>query len=182
MLENDYVDKILRGFGASSKVDIAAFQLQIPEGCYIKKRYWSNPCKITYKTALKISSWQIVFRRTSIIDNKIQFDENIGSGISKAGGEEKIFLHRCLECGLTIFYYPFMIGCVSHIQSQWIHHLFTKEYFVDWGYYSRRLHGGIPFATILCVFFALKKYKAYSDKTPFLIALCAMLKGIYLKK
>mgnify|MGYP000210163772 CR=1 FL=1 len=181
-LDDNYVDKINEVFVSYPDIDIAAFKLNIPTNSYIKKRYWGHRLKISYKTALKISSWQIVFKRNPIIKENVCFDEKIGSGVTKAGGEEKIFLHQSLKRGLNIYYFPICIGTVSHSVSQWAHFIFTKDYFIDWGYYTRRLHGGRPFAVFAAFYFCIRKYKEYHKKTSFSLALKSILYGIFIKK
>lgn len=180
--EDDYEDKIIKVFEQNSKLDIAAFKLVFASNAYIKKKFWSVPMRINYKTALKISSVQIAFNLDSIKRRKIFFDENIGSGVTKAGGEEKIFLHNCLAKSLTIFYYPICIGTVSFETSQWSQFIFTKEYFEDWGYFARRLRGGRSLAIVAGLYFLIKKHSDYCNKISFFSALKSLYIGILIKK
>ena len=132
-LEDDYAIQILNTFETST-MDIGAFKFHILGIPYINKTFWTVSRRINYRTALKISSIQIAFKRRVVLDNNLNFDEKIGSGMTKAGGEEKVFLHRCLECGLFIVYHPIYITSVTYDQSQWAHHIFSEEYCVDWEY------------------------------------------------
>ncbi len=180
--EDDYEDKIIKVFEENSKLDVAAFKLVFASNAYVKKKFWPNPLKINYKTALKISSVQIAFKLDSIKSKKIHFDENIGSGVTKAGGEEKIFLHNCLAKSLMIVYHPICIGTVAFETSQWSQFIFTKEYFEDWGYFARKLRGGRLFAIVAGWYFLIRKYSDYCDKISFFSALKSLYSGILIKK
>ena len=147
----------------------------------MNKTFWDTKKEIKYASSLKISSWQIAFKPIDIKKNAIQFDETIGSGMTKAGGEEKIFQHECLKKGLKILYQPITIGALSFNDSQWAHHIFSEAYFHDWGFYTKKLKWGKFGATIMSILFAFKKKNSYQTKTTFKTALTAMLKGIWSK-
>lgn len=180
-LVDDYVQIIKKSVEYHPDVSVFAYKFKLSENYYMKKVFWTEERVIDYKTALKISSWQILFKREEIIKKGIWFDEEIGSGITKAGGEEKIFQHDCLKCNLKIMYQPYVIGSIKYEASQWTQNLFTKPYFVDWGYYFRRLKWGKLGATIMCGMFAIKKREEYKHKLSLFSATKAMLKGIWIK-
>ena len=181
-LEDDYADKLIYWFDKFSESSVIASRFVIPDNYYVKKVFWDNPLVINYKNALKISSWQIAFKRNHILDNNIRFDPEIGSGVTNAGGEEKIFLHDCLSKGLKVYYQPDIIGHISFNDSQCVNHLFTKEYFIDWGYYALRLKGGRFMAVLLSAAFAVKIRKEYGGTCSLWGAWINMLKGIFIKK
>ncbi|MDE6860122.1 MAG: glycosyltransferase family 2 protein [Duncaniella sp.] len=182
ILENDYVYKIKSAFNNHPNFSVISFRFNMPSNYYMTKTFWNESKVINYKTALKISSWQIAFRKKDITLNNIHFDEKIGSGVTKAGGEEKIFLHNCLSYNLKVMYVPITIGNMTFQASQWVDNIFSPEYFIDWGYYTKRLKGGSLGATILSLLFAIKKHPEYTHKCSFHKAFTSMLKGIYLKK
>ncbi|MBD5226350.1 MAG: glycosyltransferase family 2 protein [Bacteroidales bacterium] len=181
-LDDGYVDAIQSMFESNPEISVGAFRFKMPSNYYMNKTFWNEHKNIDYTSALKISSWQIAFKRDDIVANKIAFDNNIGSGKTKAGGEEKIFLHDCLKAGLKIKYFPISIGKISYEVSQWASNIFSEEYFVDWGYYTRRLKWGRFGAIGLSFLFAYKKRKEYKDKCTFDKALRSMLRGVLLKK
>lgn len=160
---------------------VFAFRFDMPEHYYMKKTFWEEQREINYIDALKISSVQLAFRLKDIRNGNIRFDETVGSGITKAGGEEKIFQHDCLKKGLKILYQPITIGALSFNDSQWAHHIFSEAYFHDWGFYTKKLRWGKLGATVMCLLFAIKKKNAYKTKTTLKNALSAMLKGIWAK-
>lgn len=172
IMNDDYETKILDAFIEYPTADIIAFQIE-----NAGKQYSSKGKRVNYITALKIASWQIAFRRKSIIDKDIWFDEMLGSGVSKAGGEENMFLYDCLKKGLKIYYVPVVIGTMVKGESQWFHG-FTKEYFYDRGVFTKKLMGSF-FASLYAVYFLVFKYPLYNDDISFRQSLFNLFKGIY---
>ena len=179
---DNYEEIILNAYAENKNASVITFKFNVTTSTYVNKTFWTEGKEIGYLSALKISSQQISFRREAINQNNIRFDVEIGSGASKAGGEEKIFLHNCLEKGLNIRYVPQCIVNVSYGDSQWAHYIYSKDYFVDFGYYVRRLHGRKFFAVPLCAFFAVKKYSHYKNNFSFMTCLKLLYKGIFIKK
>ena len=178
-LNDNYPEIIQQSFITHPEYSVFAFRFKMPENYHVKKHFWDDTIEINYLSALKISSVQIAFKLESIQNNGIVFDETVGSGMTKAGGEEIIFQHDCLKSGLKILYRPITIGTLLFQDSQWAHHIFSNEYFHDWGCYTKKLRWGKLGATIMSLFYAVKKRKAYKPKTTFCKALTAMLKGIW---
>lgn len=128
-------------------------------------------------SALKISSWQIAFRKDSILKNKILFDKNFGSGTKNGPGEETLFLYECLKNKLKILYIPEIIGSVAQTNSQWFKG-FTPKYFFDRGKLTRKLMGAF-IATLYAIEFSIAKYPRYKKEISFLSALKNNIKGIF---
>lgn len=181
VLDEGYQEKILNAFKQYPQADLLAFIVSVSEAGYDTKKYRDHVGKLNYFTSLKISSYQIAFKRQAILEKSIMFDESIGSGASTAGGEENIFLHDCLKKGLQLWFVPVHIAYASQEVSQWAHHLFTRTFFEDRGRFTKKLWGGHSFAFAYAFFYAMKKYPRYKHKTTFRIALFAMLKGIFTK-
>ena len=179
ILDLDYENKIISAFNKNKDADLIIFKVSVGKTSYHQKKYKEKPFKVNYLSALKVTSWQIAFRRDSIINNNIFFDESVGSGVSKAGGEENIFLHDCLRKGLKIQYEPIHIGVAIQGESQWALNIFTKEYFYDRGIFTQKLYGGKLFASIYAIYFSIRKYTLYRNKTSFIQALFQMFKGIF---
>lgn len=173
ILDENYQEKILNAFEQYQEADLLVFVVSCE-----KKEYRDYAFKINFFNSLKVASWQIAFRRQSVLTKSIRFDESVGSGVSAAGGEENIFLHDCLRKGLQIWFVPIHIGRVTQEVSQWAHNIFTPIFFVDRGRFTKKLWGGHVFALAYAFFYAVKKYPQYKDKTSFFTALFSMLKGI----
>lgn len=172
ILNSDYSAVIKRAFDDNPKADIIAFKIANTD-----KTYPSKKKSIGYIGALKLASWQLAFKRESIINKGITFDETLGSGVSKAGGEENLFLYDCLKHGLKIIYVPLTIGKMIDGESQWFHG-YTEAYFYDRGIMTRKLMGK-PLATIYAFYYLIRKYQLYkNDISPFK-SLKNILQGIF---
>lgn len=132
--------------------------------------------RIHFLKSLKISSIQITFKRNSIKEANISFDEHFGAGSGIfMSGEENIFLTDCLKKNLKIYYVNKTIANVSNEDSTWFKG-FTEEYFETIGacYYrmSKFLHH------ILYAQYAIRKYKYYKNN----VSLINAFKRMYIGK
>jgi len=172
-----YEEKIINSFKRIPQADVIAFKIERLNGN--KKKYPNKIKKLTSWDCLKVASVEIAFKREKILEKKIQFDENVGSGVSKAGGEENIFLHNCIKNNLSIYFVPETILQLKPSESQWNENIFSEQYFIDRGRFTKKLIYGKTFATIYAFYFAIMKWHKYKHKTSFIKALNSMLKGIF---
>ncbi|NQN91010.1 glycosyltransferase [Streptococcus suis] len=75
--------------------------------------------RIFHLASMKISSVQICFKKSSLTQNKIEFDERFGIGAMYGSGEENILLFDALKKGLKIYSYPVKIATLKDRPSQW---------------------------------------------------------------
>ena len=174
-LEDDYVRKILLAYEEYPDADAIAFKVKYP-----LKKCWEKARKIGYLDALKIYSWQITFKRESIVRSGVRFDERFGPGTKYSPGEETIFLYACLNKGLKIYYVPSLIADVKQDNSTWFKG-YTEKFFVDRGVLTRYYMGKL-FATLYALQFSIMKYSRYRKDSSFPKALNNIIKGIYSKK
>lgn len=172
ILDKDYSSKIQKNFDDNPAAQVIAFQISDAGKIYPKRKR-----KIGYIGALKLASWQLAFRRKDIIDKGIKFDETLGSGVSKAGGEENMFLYDCLKNGLRIVFVPVTIGRMIENESKWFHG-FTPDYFHDRGIMTRKLMGRFS-ATLYAIYFLIRKYSLYRKDVDVIVAAKKMLASIY---
>ncbi len=172
ILDNDYSEKIEQAYKENPSADVIAFQIQDAG-----KKYPNKKKRIRYIGALKLASWQLTFRRKSIIDNNIRFDETLGSGVSKAGGEENMFIYDCLRKGLKVIFVPVTIGRMIEGDSQWFHG-YTPEYFYDRGIMTRKLMGSF-WASLYAIYFLSFKYKSYHNDVRVMSATNRIFSGIF---
>lgn len=171
---NTYVEDIVKAFQSHKDADVIAFKLIRPQ-----KKYREKGKKLSPLDCLKVSSVEIAFKLKRIKEKNILFDPQIGSGISKAGGEENVFLHECLKKGLKIYYHPIIIAELLDAESQWLASKYSKDYFIDRGKFTRKLIGGKIFSIIYAVYFTIAKIKEYRSKNHPIKAFAYMLKGIF---
>ncbi len=172
ILDNDYKEKIECAYIENPSADVIAFQIKDAGKEYPKRKK-----RIGYIGALKLASWQLTFRRKSIIEKEISFDETLGSGVSKAGGEENMFIYDCLKRGLNVIFVPVTIGRMIEGESQWFHG-FTPEYFYDRGIMTRKLMGRF-WASLYAIYFLLFKYKSYHTDVAVKKATTRLFSGIF---
>lgn len=174
-----YEEKIISAFQNYSKADIIIFSVIRKNGN--RKTYPTKVKRLNPLACLNVTSFEIAFRIQKIKKNKIRFNEQIGSGVSNAGGEENIFLHDCIRKGLSIFFVPITLATIEPGASQWSNQLFSRNYFIDRGKFTKRLIGGKFFAILYALYFSIAKYNLYKNKMSMLQSLKYMLYGI-LKK
>lgn len=172
ILYDSYEILIQQAYIQFPDADIIAFQIKDAG-----KSYSPRSKRLNYLTVLKIASWQITFRKNSIINSDIWFDETLGSGVSKAGGEEIMFLYDCLRKNLKIYYYPVCIGRMIVGNSQWFHG-FTEEFFFDRGVFTRKLMGLFA-ASIYGLYYLVFKYKLYKKDISVFRATRNLYKGMF---
>lgn len=170
VLDDDHVEKIEASFRKYTDADIICFIITRD-----KKKYPQHNLRINYLNSLRISSVQMVIKRTSIINNNIKFDENFGAGSPNGAGEENIFMFDCLKKNLKIYYVPVVIGKLLPSESTWFTG-FNKDYFLKRGRIFRRLFGS--FGYIHSIYFAISKYKRYKNNVSFLQAIDLLYKGM----
>lgn len=174
----NYPETIIQAFQNIPQADIIVFQVdQEPI-----KHYPSHIMKLNSFYCLKVTSCEIAFKLSKIKEKKIRFDEKVGSGVSKAGGEENIFLHDCLRNKLSIYFVPITLAQLLPSGSQWSANLYTKEYFIDRGKFTCKLIGGKVFAILYALYFGIFKYPIYKEKSTMKNAILYMLYGIFKKQ
>ncbi len=180
--EPDVAEKVLKAYETYGDADVIAFQVANASGFGEningdKKTYPDKAFRCGLLKTLRISSWQISFRRKSILEKGIRFDEKMGSGTSNGAQEESKFLADCHRAGLNIWYVPVLIATMKEEHaSQWFKG-FDYKFFYDRGWATRRFLGW-TLATLYAVYFAVKKHKMYSHDISFMKSLYAMIKGI----
>ncbi len=182
VFDNGIKQKILQAYNDYPEADIIAFLIDNASGFGDKihgdkKTYPTKPFRCSFLQTLHISSWQISFRRKSIMDKGLHFDEKMGSGTGNGGQEESKFLIDCYKAGLQIWYVPICIAKMNELhESQWFQG-FDQRFFYNRGWATRRFLGW-TLSTLYAIYFAIKKHKMYSTNISFANALTAMIKGI----
>lgn len=172
ILNNNYPECILKAFEDNPSADVIAFQIADAD-----KKYKKRKTKINYFNALKLASWQLALKRRNVIKKNIKFDESLGSGVSKAGGEENKFIYDCLRNGLEVIYVPVEIGRMIEGQSQWFKGC-NQDFFFDRGIMTKKLMGK-GLASLYALYYLLSKYHWYKNDISFVQALQYLFKGIY---
>ena len=173
---DNYAEMIASAYAEYPNADVIAFNFLRDDGT--KKHDLKRPRNIGHIGALRISSIQITFRRKSVVDHNILFDEEMGAGTGHGAGEENKFLYDCLSHGLRIIEMPTVIARLNPGKpSSWFHG-FDKRFFFNLGWTARRIMGGF-FATLYAFYYCVSKYQLYKKDCSFTSALSAFLKGLF---
>lgn len=169
----DYEKIILNAYNKYPQADIIAFD--VPSTNEERPTSSLKDGKVNYIKTMKLSSFQITFKKDSIVNKNLKFDENFGAGSGKyTCGEENIFLFEAKKAGLKIYYSKQAIAQVTHNDSTW-YNGFNEDLFTTKGAMFYRMNQKIW--QILIMQFAIRKYKLYKDNFTFVSAIKNMIKG-----
>ena len=170
-----YESKILRAYEKLQDADVIIFKMV--------NRTPSFPDKVIrlkFPQTMKVSSWQISFKRKSIISKNIKFDELLGAGTGNGAEEELKFLLDCEKAGLNIYYVPVMIASVKQEESTW-NDGFTENFFENRGATTRYILGA-PVAIVYAIYYVIRKRPEYKKNISSKVAFKAVFRGIYKNK
>ena len=89
----DNYEKIIKdAYKKYSDADIIVFYVESAPNS-LRKKGKLKEGRLSYLLSLKVQSVQMTFKRKSIIENNIKFDENFGAGSNYYMGEENIFIY-----------------------------------------------------------------------------------------
>lgn len=117
--------------------------------------------RLRFPKTMRVSSWQISFRRESLNKSGVRFDELLGAGTGNGAEEELKFLLDCQRKGLEIWYVPSEIASVSQEKSTW-YDGFTETFFENRGATTRYILG-FPLATAYALYYVARKRPLYQE-------------------
>lgn len=175
VFEKDYEDTILRSYQELPQADVIIFKMT--------NRTPSFPDKVMrlkFPKTMKVSSWQISFRREKLLESGIRFDELLGAGTGNGAEEELRFLLDCQKAGLNIYYVPRCIASVGQTESTWFQG-FDVQFFENRGATTRYILG-FWLASVYAVYYVVRKRSLYRNSISSWDALKAILRGIRCNK
>jgi len=167
-----YKDIIINAYKKYTDADIIAFD--VPSTNQMRPTASLKEGKVDFLHSMKIASFQITFKRMSIVDNNINFNELFGAGSKYTCGEENIFLVEALKKGLKIYFVNENIAIVDHNESTWFNG-FDDKYFITKGAMFYEMFPLISW--LLVIQFALRKRSIIKSYTTFEV-ISIMLRGI----
>ena len=172
--EDNYEEIIEEGYKKYPDADIIAFYIDnVDPNIRRPKR---KEGKVNFIKSMQIKSSQITFRRKSIINKHIRFDEKIGTGTQLYSGEENAFLCDCIRNGLKIYYIPKKIATdtIENKNSTWFNG-YNPQYFQAKGATFYRMSKILY--PLLILQFAFRKYKKYKQEINIYNAIKYMFNG-----
>lgn len=166
-----YEEKILEAYRSIPEADVIIFKMvNRPASFEDKVR------RLKFPQTMKVSSWQISFRRERLLASGVRFDELLGAGTGNGAEEELKFLLDCERAGLMIYYVPVQIASVAQEASTWFGG-FTETFFENRGATTRYILGtGV--ASLYAVYYIIRKRSLYQETITPGKALRATFRGI----
>lgn len=106
-----YIEAIQGAYEKYTDADIIVFRFTHEKGKETRLRY-TQDIKMSMQNISRAASVEITFKRKSIVDAGVCFNNNIGLGTPFPSGEENAFLGDALRAGLNIYHVPVTI-CVA---------------------------------------------------------------------
>lgn len=113
----DFDKTILREYASHNDADVITFHV---ERGHHKEKERRGHFQHTNKTIHKVPSIGITFRKESLDESGVVFDERFGIGGKYKSGEQVVFLHDCLQAGLKVIHVDTPIVRHTHLSSGWI--------------------------------------------------------------
>lgn len=166
----DYANIIINEFEKNKKADFIVFNINSPNRTikFNKKNKRLHLCNV-----LKYTSTRIAFKRKSIENSNIVFNNLFGAGAKYTSGEDTLFLTLALNRGLKIFSSTKNIGTVYHNNSTWFRG-YNEKFLFDKGALFTAINKKIRYFLILQY---LIRHKEVLNNIHFSTALKIMLKG-----
>ncbi|HFR3426274.1 TPA: glycosyltransferase family 2 protein [Streptococcus suis] len=130
--------------------------------------------RMYYLDAMRTSSVQISFKKSSLESVGLKFDERFGIGATYGSGEENILLFDALRKGLKLYSYPIKIASLRERDSHW-DRSHTPENCRKRGAIYRRMTN--YWYWILIVQFAIRKRKQMLPEISLFDNMCYMFQG-----
>lgn len=171
VFESDYEERILTAYQVNPQADVIIFKMANRPASFADKTM-----RLRFPKTMKVSSWQISFRRKRLLESGVRFDELLGAGTGNGAEEELKFLLDCERAGLAIYYVPIVIASVAQEASTWFSG-FNETFFENRGATTRYILGA-GLASIYAVYYVVRKKQLYQGTITSGNALLATFRGI----
>lgn len=168
---SDYESRILEAYEKLPQADVIIFKM-----INRKPSFEDKIMRLRFPQTMKVSSWQISFRRERLLAAGVWFDELLGAGTGNGAEEELKFLLDCQRAGLKIYYVPVEIASVAQTESTWFGG-FDKTFFENRGATTRYILGS-GLAVLYGVYYVVRKKSLYKGTISSKDAMKAILRGI----
>lgn len=136
-----------------------------------------SPKKLGLLDTLKVCSVRITFKRESINNSNIKFNEYFGAGAQFISGEENLFLKDCIDSNLNIMYVPKTICKVSFDENSSWFEGYNENYFITKGAFSNAMFK--KYSIFFIIQFLIRKYSLYKNEISIYKALKYSILGIF---
>ena len=168
----NYEKEILKAYNKYEDYDIICFYVKSRNKERKTKRMLSG--NVGCIKTMRIISSEISFKRDSIINNGLMFNEQFGAGTKLNRGEENIFLCDALRKKLKIKFINKKIAEVEQESSTWFSKM-DKEFLTIQGKVFKEMSP--KYYKLLVLQFAIRKYHMYCKEISFFKCLKHMIYG-----
>ncbi len=172
---DSYAQKIINSYEKLPFADIIIFKMTNRTPSFEDK-----VMRLKFPKTMKVSSWQISFRRENIQKAGVQFDTLLGAGSGNGAEEELKFLRDCEKAGLKIYYVPEAIASVGQTESTWFNG-FDSTFFENRGATTRYILG-LWLSLLYAFYYVFTKRNMYKKDISTASALSHILRGIHHNK
>lgn len=127
--DDNYENVILSEFKNNPKADVIIFNMYSPNR---KKRVIKKRKRLHIWNSLNYASYNIAFRRKSIIDKNIKFNTNFGPNAKYSNGTDTMFIVDFYRNKLRVYSCPENLGVVYNKSSTWFNG-YDEKYFFNKG-------------------------------------------------
>lgn len=147
-IAKDAEETILAAFATHPKADGIAFN--VPSDTKDRpQREIVQEHALHLRNAMRYPTYRFVYRRESLVNAGLRFDERFGSGAIYTSGEDSLFTAACLHAGLKLLAVPCEIARVKHEDSSWFEG-FTDKFLHDKGALFEAIFGyGLPYCALM---------------------------------
>lgn len=170
--KQDYVDTMIKYHNQFEDADMICFYVESKNKKRRTKRMKTG--KIGYLKAMRIVTFEISVKKSSIEKYKLSFHEGFGAGTKYNRGEEQILLYDALRKGLKVLFVNKKIGEAEQENSTWFSE-FDAEFFEIQGRVFKEMTS--KYYKLLIFQYAIRKYFMYSKNLTLVKAIKSMIKG-----
>lgn len=125
----DYEKNILKEFENNPKADVIIFNMNNPNR---KKRVIKKRKRLHIYNSLNYASYNIAFRRESVLNKNIKFNTNFGPNAKYNNGTDTMFIVDLFKNKLKVYSCPIFLGTAYNKKSTWFKG-YNEKYFFNKG-------------------------------------------------
>lgn len=166
----NYENIVINEFEKNTNANVIFFNMHSPNR---KKRVIKKRKRLHLWNSLNYASYNIAFRRKSIIDKNIKFNTDFGPNAKYSNGTDTMFIVDIFKNKLKVYSCPETLGVVYNKKSTWFKG-YNEKYFFNKG----ALFTGVSkkFRYLLILQYLIRHYEVCKD-IGFIKALKQMIKG-----
>ena len=145
--------RVLQAFEEHPQADVIVFGMDMVRDGQVFETRCEPFRRVRIWNAMKYGTCRIALRREALERTKIRFHESFGGGCPFSAGEDSLFVKSCLDHGLHVYAYPYVLGDCRKDASSWFVG-YNDKYFYDKGVLVRHLFPRTAY--LMALYFAIR--------------------------